>query len=63
MLQEKVDSQEFAGRHTHQVRQEAAEFGTKVGTQRLIDFSHSADPASHNCTVTLWNWDENYMQD
>ena len=62
MPQDKVNFQEFAGRHTHQVCEEAAEFATKVGKERLIDISHSADPAGHHCTVTVWYWDESYLQ-
>jgi len=44
MSRAKVHFQELSGRYTHQVCEEAAEFATKVGQERLIDISHSAAP-------------------
>jgi len=38
MSREKVNLQEFSGRYSHQVCEEAAEFATKVGQGRLIDY-------------------------
>ena len=60
--QKKVNFQELSGRHSHKVCEEAAEFATKVGKERLIDISHSKDATGY-CTVIAWYWDENYLQD
>ena len=47
----------------YQVCEEAAEFATKVGKERLIDVIHSVDSAGNPSTVTIRYWDESYQQD